>query len=338
MSHAFAPRLVRAVGGILVASALLASAGARSGHAEQFVLVDYTISYTKAMADKDASHFFVRDATGLNPARPRNWMAPVNFRNGTVHIRTEVLEKPAGGETTQWTLCYMPNRPTGPGYGCTGSGTYKEQGAVVIRQESMTSWWQNTGIVWTEGIKEMHFVIKDSDGASGHAHKRADAQKFFPTKVRITMVQVSAGAQFDASQVPGWGAGAADGGAGDGGTADAGSATGGTGGNSGAGGSTGSGGVSGGPAGTGGNSAGASGGSPGTGGGAVTTPPGGGSGGAPAGRGGSTGGNSPGPSASGSDSGSAGCSVGQLRAPASGTAGLLLAVGCLLALRRRRRS
>src|SRR5687768_12305446 len=111
MSHGIAPRLVRTFARALLASALLAGASAGRGHAEQFVLVDYTIDYTKAMADKDASHFFVRDATGLNPARPRNWMAPVNYRNGTVHVRTEVLAKPPGGETTQWTLCYMPNRP-----------------------------------------------------------------------------------------------------------------------------------------------------------------------------------------------------------------------------------
>jgi hypothetical protein len=334
MSHGIALRLVRTLGGTLLASALLASAGARTGRAEQFVLVDYTIDYTKAMADKDASHFFVRNATGLNPARPSNWMAPVNYRNGTVHVRTEVLQKPPGGETTQWTLCYMPNRPTGPGYGCTGSGTYKEQGAVVIRQESMTSWWQNTGIVWTEGIKEMHFVIKDSDGASGHAHKRADAAKFFPTKVRITMVQVSAGAQFDASQVPGWGVGATDGGAADGRATDAsasdtGAGTGGTPGG-GTGGSSGSGGSSGGPAGSGGSSA-----NPGSGG--AGTPPGGGSGGSAAGRGGSGGGNNP--TAGGSDSsGSAGCSLGPARAQASGAIGLLALALCLLGLRRRRRS
>lgn len=337
MTHGIAPRLARTFGGALLASALLASAGAGLSRAEQFVLVDYTIDYTKAMADKDASHFFVRNNTGLNPDRPRNWMAPVNFRNGTVHIRTEVLAKPAGSETTQWTLCYMPNRPTGPGYGCTGSGTYKEQGQVVIRQESMTSWWQNTGITWTEGIKEMHFVIKDSDGASGHAHKRADAAKFFPTKVRITMVQVSQGAQFDASKVPGWGGGpAGDGGAPDGasgGGSDAGVAvdTGG-----GAGGASGSGGASGG-------TSGGSGGAPpaGTGGGSVPAGTGGSSTGAPAGsggssgsaRGGSSGGGTP---ASGSEVSGVGCSMAAAgSAPAWGAIPLLALV--LGLLRRRRR-
>ncbi len=48
----------------------------------------------------------------------------------------------------------------------------------------------------------MHLVIKDDSGGGGHAHKRADHEKFFPTKVRITMVQVSKGATYDPSAVP----------------------------------------------------------------------------------------------------------------------------------------
>lgn len=67
----------------------------------------------------------------------------------------------------------------------------------------MTSWWQNEAIVWTEGIKQMDLVIKDSSGGGGHAHKRADHEKFFPTKVRIMMVQVSKGSTYDPSLVPG---------------------------------------------------------------------------------------------------------------------------------------
>jgi hypothetical protein len=51
----------------------------------------------------------------------------------------------------------------------------------------------------------MDLVIKDDSGGGGHAHKRADHEKFFPTKVRITMVQVSAGAKYDPSLVPGLG-------------------------------------------------------------------------------------------------------------------------------------
>jgi hypothetical protein len=48
----------------------------------------------------------------------------------------------------------------------------------------------------------MHLVIQDNSGGGGHAHKRADHEKFFPTKVRMSVIQVAAGSQYDASLVP----------------------------------------------------------------------------------------------------------------------------------------
>jgi hypothetical protein len=46
----------------------------------------------------------------------------------------------------------------------------------------MTKFWQNDDIVWSEGIKEMHLVIKDNSGGSGHAHKRPDHENSSPRK------------------------------------------------------------------------------------------------------------------------------------------------------------
>ena len=174
-----------------------------ASHADQFVLFDVTFTFTKADADNSRpskSHYYVK-GEAINPKRPRDWTAPVDYRNGTVHIRTEVIEKPAGGEPTTWTLCYIPNRGRGNGYGCTGTVIYREKG-VYEQDISMKSFWQNDAIVWSEGIKQMDLVIKDDSGGQGHAHKRKDWEKFFPTKVRITMVQVSAGSKYDASLVP----------------------------------------------------------------------------------------------------------------------------------------
>ena len=170
--------------------------------AAQFVLFDVTFTYTKADADNSVpnqSHYYVKDPI-LNPNRPRDWTSPIDYRNGTVHIRAEVLEKPPGGEPTTWTPCYIPNLGQDNGYGCTGTGLYRKKGVYEL-DVPMTSWWENSSIVWTEGIKQMDLVIKDSSGGRGHAHRREDHEKFFPTKMRITMVQVSAGSTYDATQV-----------------------------------------------------------------------------------------------------------------------------------------
>src|SRR5262249_45297983 len=167
------------------------------------VLLDGTLSYRKKDADTSKpskSHYYVGDPM-LNADRPKDWTKPVDYRNGTVHVRIEVIEKPEGGAPTTWTLCYIPNKGRKGGYGCTGTPVYKEKG-VYERDVKMTEFWQNDCIVWEEGIKEMHLVIKDDSGGGGHAHKRPDPEKFFPTKVRITMTQVAKGAKYDPELLP----------------------------------------------------------------------------------------------------------------------------------------
>jgi hypothetical protein len=177
--------------------------GVAVGRAEQFVLFDVTFNYTKDDADNakpNPSHYYVK-GDRLNPERPKDWTGPVDYRNGTVHVRLEVIEKPAGGEPTTWSVCYIPNKGQNHGYGCIGTDVYKETG-VFEKDIAMTKFWQNGDIVWSEGIKEMHLVIKDNSGGQGHAHKRPDFEKFFPTKIRMTLIQVSAGATYDPKLVP----------------------------------------------------------------------------------------------------------------------------------------
>ena len=66
----------------------------------------------------------------------------------------------------------------------------------------MTSFWENESIIWSEGIKQMDLVIKDESGGQGHAHKRTDYEHYFPTKVRLTMIQVPVGEIYDSTQLP----------------------------------------------------------------------------------------------------------------------------------------
>ncbi|MDZ4709016.1 MAG: hypothetical protein SH818_11510 [Saprospiraceae bacterium] len=182
---------------------LFAQNGNKMGNKNQFILFDVEFAYTKQDADSSKpskSHYYV---TGnmLNTNRPKDWTAPVDFRNGTVHIRLEVLEKPPSNELTTWTLCYIPNKGQKNNYGCTGTGLYADSG-IYEKDISMTSFWENESIIWSEGIKQMDLVIKDNSGGQGHAHKRSDHEKFFPTKVRISMVQVAAGAAYDPGMLP----------------------------------------------------------------------------------------------------------------------------------------
>jgi len=171
--------------------------------AEQFVLFDVTFTYSKDDAENSKpskSHYYVKGDT-LNQSRPKDWTSPVDYRNGSAHVRLEVMDKPNGDEPTTWSICYIPNKGQKNGYGCLGTDIYTAAG-IYEKDISMKSFWENDSIVWTEGIKQMDLVIKDNSGGSGHAHKRVDHEKFFPTKVRMTLVQVSAGAKFDPKDIP----------------------------------------------------------------------------------------------------------------------------------------
>ena len=177
---------------------------ASPAQSEQFVLFDVTFNYSKDDAENSKpskSHFYVKGDL-INKDRPKDWTSPVDYRNGTAHIRLEVLDKPPGDAPTTWTICYIPNKGQGNGYGCMGTGIYRQAG-VYERDVPMTEFWENRSIIWEQGIKQMDLVIKDDSGGQGHAHKRKDHERYFPTRVRMTVVQVSAGAKYDPSLVPG---------------------------------------------------------------------------------------------------------------------------------------
>lgn len=184
----------------VLAAVFVLLAASSAARAEQFALFDVTFTFTKDDAfnsKPNQSHYYVK-SDRLNPQRPKDWTAPADYRNGTVHLRLEVLDKPAGGQPTSWSVCYIPYKGQNHGYGCIGTGAYIEKG-VIEKDLDMTTFWQNNDIVWSEGIKEMHLVIKDDHNM--HAHKLPDPTRFFPTKVRMTLVQVSKGANYDASLV-----------------------------------------------------------------------------------------------------------------------------------------
>jgi uncharacterized membrane protein YgcG len=313
----------RAAGAVLMSTAvglLVLAAAPAASHAEQFVLFDVTFTYTKMNADTSTpsrSHYYVRGPM-LNAQRPRDWTSPIDYRNGTVHVRAEILDKPAGGANTRWTLCYIPNQGTDNGYGCTNTAAYTEKGIYDV-DIGMTTWWENESIVWTQGIKQMDLVMKDAMGRFAHT---LPAEQYFPTTVRITMIQVSKGATYDPTQVPNLPPSmAGDAGVQPEGGADAGAEVG-----SGSGGAGGGGAVTG----SGGNAGGGSGGAPGTSGSGGTTT---------AGSGGSSSGGTSGGAAGGPGSGAVtagGCAFGETPRGA-GWAGLLLIGSALIVARRRRR-
>jgi hypothetical protein len=175
---------------------------ATTAQAEQFVLFDDVFLFELKDAIKTDSHIMV-NADKFNQATPKDWTKPVDYRDGTLHIRYEVLEKPPGGAGTMWSICYIPIKGQKNNYGCASSPTYTMPG-VFEKDEDMTKFWENDSIVWTDGIKMMTLVLKAS-GVSGNnkAHLQPDPAKFFPTRIHVTLVQVAKGSTYDPAKVPG---------------------------------------------------------------------------------------------------------------------------------------
>ncbi len=168
--------------------------------ADQFTLFDQTFSFEEKDAVPTKSHLFV-EADNLSDSTPSDWTSPIDYRNGTVHVRIEVIEKPKGETPTVWSICYIPSKGRDNNYGCTSSPSYTTEG-VYEKEVKMNEFWENDSIIWTEGIKKMSLVIKLANaGGKAHAHLQPDLKKFFPTKIRFTVVQVAKGSAYDAAQV-----------------------------------------------------------------------------------------------------------------------------------------
>jgi hypothetical protein len=205
----------------------------KASRAEQFTLFDVTFDFTwqdAINASPSKSHYYVK-SDKLNAQRPTNWIAPIDYRTGKVHIYLEVLEKPAGGQKQGWALCYVG----GGSYGCPYTKYYTEKG-VYESEVDMTSFYNNATIDWTRGITEVDLVYTINDSGQGHVHFFPELQdKTTPTKVRIAMVQVSKGSTYDPTKLPGTGGGTGGAGGAGGMGGAGGAASGGAGGTAGAG-------------------------------------------------------------------------------------------------------
>jgi hypothetical protein len=180
---------------------------ARESRADQFVLFDATFTYTwdeamNAMPNK--SHYYVNEGNWLNKARPTNWVMPVNYRDGTVHIHLEVLEKPPGTQQAGWALCYVANVGA---YGCPYTDYYTMTG-VYEKDVDMHTFYNSNTIQWDSGVKQVDLVYTINGSGMGHiTNFPALKDLVTPTRVRIAMVQVSRGSPYDPSILAGSDAG-----------------------------------------------------------------------------------------------------------------------------------
>jgi hypothetical protein len=198
-------RMVAGVVGIL-----MAIAAPRLARAEQFTFFNF--EYEATVQNTEDAHYNVRPPAYMF-TQPNSWKAPIDYTQGTVYIEQDVLTKPSMLDT-QVDICFIS---TGGRYGCRSTEFYKTTGRVTTRRAA-NSFYQFAQIDFTRPITHVQLIVKDRANTNGGNPKSS----FMPTRMRIAMTFVSAGAEY--TPPPGFAAAAAtDGGAapGDAGVADA---------------------------------------------------------------------------------------------------------------------
>lgn len=164
---------------------LLALACPSGLSAEQFVLVDETRDFRKPFT------YFHRPAE-----TPRNWVSPVNYTEGTVHVRLEVFSKPTGRELWFQVCWFFPGG--GTIHHCTHQDRIKVVGPGVYEMDhAISRMWRSAERTYEKGISRIMAVCKDNKGTpigwKGFAGIKED---YFPMKARLTVVVVSKGGTY----------------------------------------------------------------------------------------------------------------------------------------------
>ena len=183
------------IGGPVVVLTFVAGLWASPARANnhQIVVVDET--YTATSANTSDSHYVLPARAGT----PSNWRSPINYADGTVYVRLDVLSKPSAAATDN-TICFV-----GAGAACFGSRLYTAPG-LVLYDAPLQSLWHYTELDWSQPVAQLAFVLKDAS-----ALKVQGDPLFYPTTIHVTMTVVPPGETYaPPTDVPPSDGGAAD--------------------------------------------------------------------------------------------------------------------------------
>lgn len=132
--------------------------------------------------------------------QPSNWTSPVNYADGTAHWRYVVYNMANANYPINYQWCLFQ---VSPNHTCcnytlfTGPNTY--YGSQTLKQM-----WSNYQVNWSGSFDQFMLVVKDKDGNpvddrygfGGKWYGSPDFSLYYPFKVHVTVVIVSAGSTF----------------------------------------------------------------------------------------------------------------------------------------------
>ncbi len=142
----------------------------------------------------------------LPPGVPDDWRSPVNYAEGTIHMRLEVLSKPSARDVN-YQICIFQDQHTSAKHACARYQKFSAPGTYIWEQ-SLPSIFQYGNLDWSRRMLDTMLVVKDGagnpvDDRFGFGGKWAgspDFSLYYPMEVKFTAIVVAKGAAF-----AGWG-------------------------------------------------------------------------------------------------------------------------------------
>jgi hypothetical protein len=180
--------LNRALGRLLFSGALAtASFAARDARAEQFVIADAT--YTHSGETTSDSHYPVAPTAET----PANWQSPVDYTQGSVHVRLEVKTMPSA-TPTRFQICFemMTN------YCCTDQAPAYTAPGVYEWDTDVEQLWRPGPVDFTTGVLRSQLILKDTNNGKPSPENVGEETSalYMPTDLSVTVTVVSNGADY----------------------------------------------------------------------------------------------------------------------------------------------
>jgi hypothetical protein len=164
----------------------------RGAHAEQVILTD--VSYTHSTETTEDSHYRVDP-----PEQPSNWVEPIDYSAGSVHIIVDVKTKPDGDAPTKFQICFEGT----PSAACTDqSPTYTKPGKIEWTSQ-FANFWYGGEVDWSQGVRQIALLVKDDENG-----KPVGDPLYMPTDVRVEVALLSPGETYQPPAEPAGTAGA----------------------------------------------------------------------------------------------------------------------------------
>jgi hypothetical protein len=169
-------------------------AAAASAWPEQMVWIDKELTWD---VGDDARK------CNLGPIGPDNWKSPVDYYNGCIFFRIEVLEKASDFEL----CCQICNWSGGETCSKFWRLKFSKPGDTVYTREPANEWWTKSGSHdWTQRGNPCVLLIRQegsagkwmqTGGGGGHIYNGDNKEQHFPVKIRFTTYVISKGSVFD---------------------------------------------------------------------------------------------------------------------------------------------